>query len=222
MPDPVYEPLSAFQSKSVDEMRAASEAFYENIRRRRTIRDFSDREVPEDVIRNCLAAAGTAPSGANQQPWHFAVVKDPEIKRSIRLAAEEEERAFYQERAPDEWLEALRPLGTDDQKPFLETAPCLIAIFAQQYGLDENQDRVKHYYVSESVGLATGFLIAALHLSGLASLTHTPSPMKFLNRILDRPANERPYILLVVGYPAEQVQVPKITKKPFSEIVSFH
>ena len=222
MSEPVFEPLNQFESRTPEEMRQTSEWFWQTMRRRRTVRDFSDRDVPEEVIRHCLAAAGTAPSGANQQPWHFAVVRSPDIKRKIRIAAEEEERAFYSGRAPEEWLDALRPLGTDDHKPFLETAPYLIAIFAQQYSLDENQDRVKHYYVSESVGLATGFLISALHLSGLATLTHTPSPMKFLNEILGRPANERPYILLVVGYPADKVQVPKITKKPFSEIVSFH
>lgn len=222
MSEPVFEPLTQFEEKTPEEMLRVSAWFLERIRRRRTIRDFSDRQVPEEVIRNCLAAAATAPSGANQQPWHFAVVSDPETKRQIRLAAEEEERAFYHGRAPAEWLDALRPLGTDDQKPFLETAPYLIAIFAQQYGVDADRERVKHYYVAESVGLATGFLIAALHFSGLATLTHTPSPMKFLNVILDRPANERPYILLVVGYPADNVHVPKIEKKPFSEVVSFH
>ncbi|MDX1689371.1 MAG: nitroreductase family protein, partial [Candidatus Promineifilaceae bacterium] len=165
--------------------------------------------------------AGTAPNGANLQPWTFVVVSDPAVKRQIRQAAEAEEREFYERRAPEEWLEALEPFDTDAHKPYLETAPVLIAIFAQSYGLDADGERVKHYYVQESIGIATGFLIAALHLAGLAALTHTPSPMRFLNEILERPDNERPFLLLVVGYPAEGAEVPDIDKKPLEEIATF-
>jgi nitroreductase len=185
------------------------------------VRDFSAEPVPREIVEIAIRAAGAAPNGANMQPWHFAVVSDPAVKRQIRGAAEEEERAFYNERAPEEWLEALAPLGTDWRKPFLETAPYLIAIFAQRYGLTEAGRKVKNYYVQESVGIATGFLIAALHHAGLATLTHTPSPMDFLGQILGRPANEKPFLLLVVGYPAPDAQVPAITKKPLEEIASF-
>ncbi len=214
-------PLSNYEEYSPEEMEARSAAFYEQIRRRRTVRHFSDRPVPRQVIENCLLAAGTAPNGANMQPWHFVVVSDPAIKRQIRRAAEAKEREFYSGRAPQEWLDALAPLGTDEHKPFLETAPYLIAIFAQSYGLLPDGRKVKNYYVQESVGIATGLLITALHYSGLATLTHTPSPMGFLNQILDRPKNERPFLLLVVGYPAENAQVPVITKKSLSEIATF-
>lgn len=216
-----FVPLSTYQEYEVPEMIQRAEAFYEAIRRRRTVRDFSSRPVPLSVIESCLRAAGTAPNGANLQPWHFVVVSDPALKREIRLAAEEEEQEFYERRAPAEWLEALSHLGTDAHKPFLETAPYLIAIFAQSFGLLPDGRRVKHYYVQESVGIATGFLIAALHHAGLATLTHTPSPMGFLNRILSRPEHERPYLLLVVGYPAGNAQVPAITKKALSEIATF-
>jgi nitroreductase len=186
------------------------------------VREFSAEPVPESVIQDCLRAAGTAPSGANLQPWHFAVVRGPEVKQQIRIAAEAEEREFYAHRAPQEWLDALAPLGTDASKPFLESAPYLIVIFAKAYELLPDGRRVKNYYVSESVGIATGFLIQALHHAGLATLTHTPSPMAFLNEILDRPSNERPSILLVVGYPSDSAKVPKIAKKPLEEIVSWH
>jgi iodotyrosine deiodinase len=216
-----FVPLSGFEEYSPAEMEARSAAFYEQVRRRRTVRHFSARPVPRQVIENCLLAAGTAPSGANMQPWHFVVVSDPATKRQIRQAAEAEEREFYGGRAPQEWLDALAPLGTDEHKPFLETAPYLIAIFAQSYGLLPDGRKVKNYYVQESVGIATGLLITALHHSGLATLTHTPSPMSFLNQILDRPKNERPYLLLVVGYPAENARVPVITKKTLSEIATF-
>jgi len=185
------------------------------------VRDFSRRAVPPEVIENCLLAAGTAPSGANKQPWHFAVVTDPDVKQRIRAAAEEEERAFYTQRASEAWLKDLAPLGTDANKPFLEIAPCLIAIFSQSYQLDGEGQKHLNYYVTESVGIATGFLIAALHNAGLACLTHTPSPMRFLNEILGRPSNERPFLLLVVGYPADDAQVPVITKKPLSDIATF-
>ncbi len=210
-----------FREYPPDDMRRRAQAFADDIRRRRTVRDFSSSPVPRDVIEQCLVAAGSAPSGANLQPWHFVVVTDAALKRRIREAAEEEEELFYRERAPQEWLEALAPLGTDARKPFLETAPYLIAIFAEAYGQLPDGRKVKHYYVPESVGIATGFLIAALHLAGLATLTHTPSPMGFLNEILERPANERPYLLLVVGYPAEGAQVPAITKKTLEEITTW-
>ncbi|GAA6151028.1 nitroreductase family protein [Pseudoteredinibacter isoporae] len=203
------------------EMKAKAESFYDMIKRRRTVRDFSSKPVPRAVIEHALKAAGTAPSGANKQPWHFVVISDAETKREIRLAAEEEERQFYSERATEEWLEDLAPLGTDDKKPFLETAPYLIAIFLQKFEYDEDGTKHKNYYTAESVGLASGFLIAALHQAGLATLTHTPSPMKFLNKICKRPEYERPYILLVVGYPEEDAQVPDITKKPLGEFTSF-
>lgn len=213
-------PLPGYRQYSEQQMLERARQFHEEISRRRTVREFSDKPVPEEVIRHCLAAAATAPSGANMQPWHFAVVRNPRVKRRIRLAAEEEEQAFYEHRASPEWLEALRPLGTDAEKPFLETAPVLIGIFAQKFGVLPDGRKVKHYYPGESVGLATGFLLAALHHAGLATLTHTPSPMKFLNRILERPANERPFLLLVVGYPAEDARVPDIQRKPLDEVVS--
>lgn len=221
MQQPKFIPLPEYREYPVEEMQRRAAGFYADIRRRRTVREFSSRPVPRDIIENCLRAAGTAPNGANLQPWHFVVISDPAIKKQIRAAAEEEERAFYRERAPQEWLEALAPLGTDEHKPFLETAPYLIAIFAQSYGLMPDGRKVKHYYATESVGIATGLLIAAVHHAGLVSLTHTPSPMNFLNQILNRPANERPFLLLVVGYPAEDAQVPAITKKPLDEIVTF-
>ncbi len=221
MTQPVYIPLSGYREYPVEEMERRAAEFYAEMRRRRTVRDFSDRPAPRAVIEQCLLAAGTAPNGANLQPWRFVVVQDPATKRRIRLAAEAEERAFYESRAPQEWLDALSHLGTDASKPFLETAPYLIAIFAQSYGLDAEGRKVKHYYVSESVGIATGFLIAALHHAGLATLTHTPSPMHFLNEILDRPPNERPFLLLVVGYPADDATVPVIEKKGLDEIAVF-
>ena len=216
-----FEPLSTFREYAQEEMRTRAKEFYDEVKRRRTVRDYSDRAVPIDIIENCLLAAGTAPNGANMQPWHFTVVSDADIKRKIRQAAEEEEKNFYNERAPEEWLEALAPLGTDWQKPFLETAPYLIAIFAQSYGLTPSGKKVKNYYVQESVGIATGILITALHQAGLATLTHTPSPMNFLSKILGRPSNERPYLLLVVGYPQEDAQVPVITKKTLEEMATF-
>lgn len=203
------------------EMRDRAAEFYASVRRRRTVRDYSDRPVPLDVIETCLLAAGTAPNGANRQPWHFVVVTDPDRKRRIREAAESEERDFYSGRAPQEWLDALAPLGTGPDKPFLETAPVLIAIFAESWKPAADGSRQKNYYVQESVGIATGLLITALHLAGLATLTHTPSPMGFLNRVLDRPAHERPFLLLVVGHPAENAHVPAITKKPLDEIATF-
>jgi nitroreductase len=218
---PAQIPLPDFQEYPVTEMAARAAAFYADLRRRRSVRDFADRPVPRAVIEAALRAAGTAPSGANFQPWHFVVVASPELKRHLRQAAEAEEREFYARRAPQDWLDALAPLGTDADKPFLETAPYLIAIFAQPYHLAPDGSKVKHYYVTESVGIATGMLITALHHAGLATLTHTPSPMNFLNTLLDRPAYERPFLLLVTGYPAENAHVPVITKKPLDEFVTF-
>ncbi len=221
MKKPTFTPYTQYQAYPVDEMKRRAAEFYAEMKRRRTVRDFSDRPVPREIVETCVLAAGTAPNGANLQPWHFVVVSDPAVKKRIREAAEREEREFYERRAPQEWLDALAPLGTDANKPFLEKAPYLIAIFAQSYAIREDGKRVKNYYVQESVGIATGFLIAGLHHAGLATLTHTPSPMNFLNEILERPANERPYLLLVVGYPAEDAQIPVISKKPLAAIATF-
>lgn len=214
-------PLQGYVEYPPAEMADRAREFRELMSRRRTVRDFSDRPVDPAVIRDCLAAAASAPSGANMQPWHFVVVSDPQVKRRIRVAAEQEEREFYAHRASPEWLEALQPLGTDANKPFLERAPFLIAIFAQKYGALPGGRKVKHYYPNESVGLATGVLLAALQHAGLASLTHTPSPMGFLNQILGRPANERPFLLLVVGYPEADATVPDIRRKPLEQVVTF-
>ncbi len=214
-------PLARFREYPLDEMRQRLADFYADIDRRRTVRDFSDRPVPRDIIETALKAANTAPSGANLQPWHFAVVSGPETKKKIRAAAELEEREFYEHRASEEWLAALEPLGTDANKPFLETAPYLIAVFLQKFGDLPDGRKVKHYYPAESTGLATGILITALHTAGLATLTHTPSPMKFLNEILGRPKSERPFLLLVVGYPAEDATVPDIKRKSLHEYSSF-
>ncbi len=221
MTAPIFLPFSQYREYPLAEMARRAAAFREDIERRRTVRDFSDRSVPREIIEECVRAAASAPSGANMQPWHFAVVSDTATKRRIREAAEEEERAFYEGRAPDEWLEALAPLGTDAKKPFLEAAPYLIAIFAQTYGVRADRSRAKHYYVHESVGIATGFLVAAIHNAGLVSLTHTPSPMRFLNTILGRPANEKPYLLLVVGFPAAGATVPAIERKPIGDVVTY-
>ena len=210
-----------FQEYPIEEIQSRALRYYENMSRRRTIRDFSRRLVPIDVIENCIRAADTAPSGANQHPWHFVVVADPLKKRKIRVAAEKEEKEFYSTRAPKEWLDVLAPLGTNAHKPFLETAPYLIAIFAQNYGVDKNGKKSKHYYVNESVGIATGLLVSAIHYSGLASLTHTPSPMRFLNQILERPDSERPFLLLIVGYPAADAKVPDIRRKSLNEITTY-
>jgi nitroreductase len=202
-------------------LRAARE-FDALMQLRRTVREFDARPVAREVIEHCIAAAGTAPSGANQQPWHFVAVSDAGVKRSIREAAEAEEREFYERRAPDEWLEALAPIGTDWHKPFLETAPWLIAIFVRRWGRGPDGRKVKHYYPTESVGIATGILITALHAAGLATLTHTPSPMGFLNEILGRPADaERPFLLLVAGHPAPGARVPAIERKPFDAITNW-
>jgi iodotyrosine deiodinase len=214
-------PLDGYREHSSEEMQRRAQVFYQEMRLRRTVRDFSDKEIPADVLESCLRAAGTAPSGANLQPWHFAVVREPGLKRRIREAAEVEEREFYDRRAPKAWLEDLAHLGTDQYKPYLERAPALIVIFAEHYRLNPDGSKRHTYYASESVGIATGMLITALHYAGLASLTHTPSPMRFLNDLLERPTNERAYMILVAGYPEDGAQVPDITKKPLEEISSF-
>jgi iodotyrosine deiodinase len=219
--EPRFIPLPDYQEYPVDQMRRRAADFYRDMSRRRTVRHFSDRAIPQDVIEDCVRVAATAPSGANLQPWHFVLVSDPAVKRQIRVAAEEEEREFYGKRAPQEWLDALAPLGTDADKPFLETAPFLIAIFVQRYGVLPDGRVMKHYYANESTGIAAGMLITAVHNAGLASLTHTPSPMGFLNKILRRPDNEKPFLLLVVGYPAEDAVVPEIGKKSFAEVATF-
>ena len=214
-------PLEGYLEYPVEEMRERVERFYADMAKRRTVREFSDRPVPRDIIETALKAAGTAPSGANLQPWHFVVVGDAATRKKIRAAAEAEEREFYEHRASPEWLAALEPLGTDASKPFLETAPYLIAVFLQKFGRLEDGRKVKHYYPTESTGLATGILITALHQAGLATLTHTPSPMKFLNEILGRPTSERPFLLLVVGYPADDARVPDIRRKDLEDFVTF-
>lgn len=205
-----------FTERTQKEMLERSREFLEEMRTRRTVRHYSDRSVPREVLVNCIETAAQAPSGANKQPWTFVLVTDPETKKQIRIAAEEEEREHYGGRAPESWLHDLEPLGTDEHKPFLEIAPALIVIFAQKYG--ETRDK-QHYYVNESVGIAVGFLLAALHHAGFATLTHTPSPMKFLTEILERPKNERPYLLIPVGYPAEGCEVPDIQRKTLKEVL---
>ena len=219
---PRLRPLD-FQRLPETESLERATAFAARAARRRTVRDFSPDPVPREVIARCLTAAGTAPSGANQQPWHFVAVgrDDADLRRRLRAAAEAEEREFYATRAPAEWLAALAPLGTDAEKPFLDIAPWLIAVFVQAHGVAADGSVAKHYYATESVGLATGLLITALHDAGLAMLTHTPSPMGFLNTLLGRPSNERPFLLLVVGYPADGAQVPDITRKPLDGIATF-
>ena len=221
MSKPSFVPLSAREILNDGEIATRAAEFHATMARRRTVRDFSDRPVPREIIETCLRTAGSAPNGANLQPWHFVAVNDPALKRKIRLAAEAEETEFYEHRAPNEWLEALAALETDSHKPFLEIAPWLIAIFAQPYRILPDGRKLKHYYATESVGIATGFLVAAVHHAGLVSLTHTPSPMGFLNKLLHRPAHEKPFLLLVVGHPADGARVPDIQRKPLAEISSF-
>lgn len=217
----VSRPFEEYREYPPDEMQRRVAAFYASVDRRRSVREFSGRAVPRELIETALKAASTAPSGANMQPWHFVAVSGPGTKRRIREAAEEEEREFYGRRASEEWLDALKPFGTDANKPFLEIAPWLIAIFLKKYSEDEHGEKVKHYYPTESTGIATGLLITALHEAGLATLTHTPSPMKFLNEILGRPKTERPFLLLVAGYPAENCEVPDISRKPLDQFATF-
>lgn len=216
-------PLPDYCEIPAEEMQARADAFYQRIRTRHTVREFSSRPVPRSLIEACLKSAGTAPSGANHQPWHFAAISDAAIKRRIRLVAEEEERAFYAGRAGQEWLEALRPLGTDEDKSFLETAPWLIAVFGERRSIGADGRLRKNYYVPESVSIATGFLLVALHDAGLATLTHTPNPMGFLAEICGRSAASKPYILLVAGYPADGATIPRhaTEKKALSEIATF-
>ena len=220
MNDWPFAPLE-FEHLAAREMRVANRDFFERIRRRRTVRDFSDKPVPVEIIENAIRAAGSAPSGANMQPWHFVAVSNSEIKLRMRAAAEKEERELYDHRASDEWLKALEPLGTNADKPFMETAPWLITVFLKKFSFDHHGHKLKNYYTSESVGIACGFLLAALHWSGLATLTHTPSPMKFLNEVLERPTHERAYMVIVAGYPAANAQVPVIGKKPLEDIATF-
>lgn len=221
MSDSKFRLYSEYREYPPEEMIKRAAEMAEELRCRRTVRDFSGRPVDESVIRHCLWAAGSAPSGANLQPWYFVTVGASELKKQIRLAAEEEERAFYNGRAGDEWLADLSALGTNAEKPFLETAPYLIAVFAEKYRVNADGSHSKNYYVSESVGIACGMLISALHHAGLATLTHTPSPMNFLGKILGRPENERAYLLLVTGYPASGAQVPEIDKKQIGEFCTF-
>ncbi|MDZ7629025.1 MAG: nitroreductase family protein [Parvularculaceae bacterium] len=214
--------LGDFTERDLETMRARSRDFFNDLKRRHTVRDFRPDAVPLDIIETCIAAAGRAPSGANHQPWHFALVGDPAVKRAIREAAEEEERAFYGGRAGEEWLDALAPIGTDADKPFLEIAPWLIAVFAQKRGGVEAGDSRKNYYINESVGIACGFLLAALHHSGLATLTHTPNPMTFLNQKLGRPATEKAFLLIVVGKPSPDALIPNhaLKKKALKDILT--
>lgn len=221
MNKPSFVPLESYRQYSEDEMIARATALYEEMDRRRTVRDFSTRAVPREVIEDCLRVANTAPSGANMQPWHFCVISAPDMKRRIREAAEAEEREFYDHRASDEWLSALAKFGTDANKPFLERAPYLIVVFMQKYAIAADGSKTKHYYPQESVGLATGMLIGALHQCGLASLTHTPSPMGFLNDICGRPKHERAFVLLVVGFPSDDATVPVIQRKSLDDFTTF-
>jgi len=217
-------PLSDFTEYPQDVMLEKATENYENIKRRHSIRSFSDRPVPKEIIKTCIKAAATAPSGANHQPWHFVAIHSADIKKQIRIEAENLEKSFYEGRAGEEWLDALKPLGTDASKPYLESAPWLIAIFSQKKGGIHAEDKNQNYYVHESVGIATGFLIQALHHSGLVTLTHTPKPMSFLTKICNRnPDNERPYMLLIAGYPADDATVPDhaLVKKELSEVSSF-
>ena len=209
------------EAYDIEEMESRSHKFLETMDSRRSVRDFSDKEIPESVIENILLTASTAPSGAHKQPWTFCVVKDPEIKKQIRIAAEKEERESYDHRMTEEWLKDLEPIGTDWNKPFLEIAPYLIVVFKRSYEIEENNHKHQNYYVTESCGIACGFLLAAIHHAGLVALTHTPSPMNFLSKILNRPINEKPFLLIPVGYPVEECWVPDIKRKGISEICTW-
>ncbi|MGR3761961.1 nitroreductase family protein [Roseobacteraceae bacterium NS-SX3] len=219
-----YEPIELPDRVDLtnEEMLAEAKAFYDKMRTRHTVRDYSSRPVPRALIEECIRTAGTAPSGANHQPWHFVAISNPEFKHRVRLAAEEEERRFYDGGAGDEWLKALEPIGTNDHKPHLDDAPWLIVVFAQRWGHFDDGTRYKNYYVPESVGIATGFLLAGLHHAGLTALTHTPNPMKFLNGMLGRPKSEKPIMIIAVGHPAEDARIPSVAKmkKPLGEILT--
>ncbi len=206
------------QHYEIDEMSVRTKLFFEWMDTRRTVRDFSDKSIPENIIENIILSASTAPSGAHKQPWTFCVVKDPEVKKQIRIAAEKEEKESYETRMTDEWLKDLQPIGTDWHKPFLETAPYLIVVFKRSYELANNNYKHQNYYVTESCGIACGFLLTAIHDAGLVALTHTPSPMNFLSKILNRPENEKPFLLIPIGYPAEECWVPDLKRKNISEI----
>lgn len=221
MASPGFIPLPEYAEASTEQMRKRSREFCKEMARRRTVRDFDNRAVPRDIIEQCLTTAGSAPSGANQQPWRFVAVSDPAVKHRIREGAEAEEREFYAHRATPQWLQELAPLGTNADKPFLEIAPWLIAVFYETWALDSDGQKAKRYYPHESTGLACGLLIAALHHAGLATLTHTPSPMGFLNQILDRPKNEKPFLLLVTGYPAAGCKVPDIHRLRVQDYTAF-
>ncbi len=214
-------PLTGYVTRDGAQMQRRAANFYRGIKTRRTVRMFSKRPVPRGVIEKCVLSAASAPSGAHMQPWHFVIVSSPAVKRRIRLAAEKEEREFYRKRAPKAWLKALAPLGTDANKPYLETAPYLIVVFQRSYEVDAAGERIKHYYVSESVGIACGILLTALHHAGLATLTHTPSPMGFLRTLLGRPANERAAMIVVAGYPAKSAKVPDIERQSLADIATF-
>ena len=215
-----FKPLG-FDEKTPEKMLKDSRTYYEQIRKRRSVREFSDRPVSREIIENALKTAGTAPSGANMQPWHFVAVSNPGLKSEMRAAAEQEEKEFYEHRASDEWLKVLEPLGTTKHKEFLEKAPWLIVVFLKKFSFDEQGNRLKNYYTSESVGISCGFLISALHQAGLATLTHTPSPMKFLNNLLKRSKDERAYMIIVAGYPSDEATVPVISKEPLHRIATF-
>ena len=221
MSDAPYAQLPDYCEYPEKEMQARARHFYADMTRRRTVRDFSDRPVPRQIIENCIRTAATAPSGANQQPWTFVAVGDPDVKRRIRVAAEKVEQKFYTGEATQKWVQDLAPLGTRASKPFLETAPYLIAVFAQRYGRHPDGTKIKHYYVQESVGIAAGLLVAAVHNAGLACLTYTPANMSFLNRILDRPANEKPFMILVAGFPSRDASLPDIKRKDLAEVALF-
>lgn len=214
-------PLTGYIENSESEMFKRSDDFFLFMKRRRTVRQFSPARIPPEIIDQCIRTAGTAPSGANLQPWHFVIVTDPQKKRLIRQYAEEEEHEFYTRRAPQEWLDVLAPLGTNEHKPFLETAPHLIVIFEKKFEMLKNREKMKYYYSKESVGIASGLLIAAVHNAGLASLTHTPSSMNFLNKLLERPKSEKPFLILVVGYPVQNAMVPEIKRKDLKDITSY-
>jgi len=221
MTEKAFEPYGAYREYPVEEMKQRAADFYVEMKRRRSVRHFSDRPIPVEVIKDCIRTAARAPSGANIQPWTFVVVSDPKVKKQIREAAEIVEHEFYTAEATRQWVDALGHLGTSYRKPFLLSAPYLIAVFAQRHGYDPDGKKVKHYYVHESVGIATGILITALHNAGLASLTYTPAKMAFLNKVLSRPSNEKPFMILVTGYAADGAEVPVLQKKPLEEVAVF-